>query len=129
MGLNLHAIVRGAITAVNPDTVATWRRSRGYETDARGKRVPVFDDFPGTRIQVQPPSGKDLQHLDALNIEGITRSVHTYGNPDGVDRKQAAGGDLFVWCGDTWKVVTVMETWPGWGRCMVQKQTDAEATP
>lgn len=122
--MNLHRVVSRAIGSVNPFISVTYRKATGYATDAAGKRVSMYLDYPGTSIQIQGLSAKDLQHTDSLNIEGVLRSVHMNGDTQGVDRRSAKGGDLFVIGTVTWLVVLVMETWPDWCRVVIQKQID-----
>jgi len=126
--VNLHAIVRGAITSVNPDIPATLLRSNGYVTGADGKQVPVFLSFSG-KIQVQGVSGKDLEHTDNLNIQGVLRTVYLVGNWAGVVRADQKGGDIMKFpqvpgaAVQDWRVVSIKETWPDWCSVIVCLQS------
>lgn len=126
--MNLHSIVRGAITSVNPDICATLLRSNGYVTGADGKQVPVFLSFSG-RIQVQGVSGKDLEHTDYLNIQGVLRTVYLVGNWAGVVRADQKGGDIMKFpqvpgaAVQDWRVVSIKETWPNWCSVIVWLQS------
>lgn len=126
--MNLHGIVRGAITSVNPDIPATLLRSNGYVTGADGKQVPVFLSFNG-RIQVQGVSGKDLEHTDNLNIQGVLRTVYLVGNWAGVVRADQKGGDIMKFpqvpgaAVQDWRVVLVKEQWPDWVSVIVCLQS------
>lgn len=117
MGLNLHAIVRPAITSVNPDTLGTWRESTGDTIAAGGRVVPTYTDHLLVPMQVQALSGKDLKHTDFLSMQGVKRAVYLYGNVEGVNRPDAKGGDLLLFpetrggANKTWLVVVVLETW------------------
>jgi hypothetical protein len=123
--MNLHSVVRSAITTVNPDIYATLLRSNGYATSPSGKQVPVFQTFSG-RIQVQGLSGKDLQHTDFLNIQGTLRTVYLLGNWAGVVRADQKGGDIMKFAqmpgapAQDWSVVSVKEQWPNWCSVIVQ---------
>lgn len=128
--MNLHSIVRGAITTVNPDQLITYMRSTGFTVDDTGQQTPTYDTFTGEGAQIQAVSGKDLAHLNNLNIQGVVRAVYMYGNTNGVVRPNARGGDLLVFpqfIGDapqTWLVVTVPESWGtvgqgGWSKVIV----------
>lgn len=118
--MNLHGIVRRAITTVNPDILVTLRRSTGSAIDANHKVVPTFADVPDLPAQVQALSGKDLQHPAMLNVQGVLRAVYMYGNTQGIVRPNGQGGDLLLFPevpgGDakTWLVLAVYETWPDW---------------
>lgn len=126
--MNLHVIVRGAITAINPDIPATLLRSNGYTTDAAGKQTPSFLSFTG-QIQVQGVSAKDLEHTDFLNIQGVLRTVYLRGNWAGVVRADQKGGDIMKFpqipgaAVQDWRVVTIKETWPDWCAVIVWLQS------
>lgn len=126
--MNLHNIVRSAITSVNPDISATLLRSNGYTTDAAGKQIPAYLTFTG-KIQVQGVSGKDLEHTDFLNIQGVLRTVYLRGNWAGVVRADQKGGDIMKFpqipgtAVQDWRVVTIKETWPDWCSVIVWLQS------
>lgn len=117
MALNLHATVRGAIQSVNPDIAASYLASTGYAGTSAGKQTPQYAAPVTVRIQAQPPSGKDLKHMEFLNIQGTTRTVFLYSNPQAIDRVDARGGDLLQFPQftgaptDNWLVAAVAETW------------------
>ena len=125
--MNLHAIVRPLITTVNPDVPATWQRSTGYTTGTDGTRTPTYASAP-IRVQAQALSARDIAQLtDAgIALEPVMRSVHMFGDAQGLVRPQAKGGDLltFDYAGTprVWKVINVMETWPDWCRVAVALQ-------
>lgn len=139
MGLNLHGIVRGAINAVNPDIIGQHLVSTGYFQDTDFSQVPQYAAPADVGLQVQALSGRDLQHPNFVNVQGVKRSVHMFGNTQGQVRVDAKGGDLLkfpqVLGGDicTWLVVVVFETWnptgPGWCKVGVVLQTDTPTTP
>ncbi len=118
--MNLHSAVRGAIRNINPDIAATLRQSTGYVTDAGGKQWPAYADPIASTVQVQAVAGKDLEHTNGLNIQGVLRKVYLYGNWQGVVRADMRGGDLFQFSQvpgggvQRWKVYTVFETWSDW---------------
>ncbi len=115
--MNLHGIVRAAISSINPDIAVLWRQSNGYTQDAGFKQVPAYIDIPGTVVQLQ-----DLQHPDLLNVQGVMRALYMNGSAEGVNRTFAKGGDLFTVSGQVWKVVTVLETWPDWCKVAINLQ-------
>lgn len=126
--MNLHNIARAAITTVNPDIQATLQRNTGYSTNSAGKREPTFSSTEGI-IQVQGVVGRDLEHVNNLNLQGNLRIVFLYGNWYGVVRADVKGGDILQfteWNDDvvhSWRVVNVMETWPDWTKVVVCLQT------
>ena len=130
--MNLHAIVRGAISSVNPDRLITWRVNTGYVTDSAGARVPSYTDLTGQSAQIQALSGEDLQHPSLLNVQGVKRAVYMFGNAQGVVRPDAKGGDLLLFpqvlggADQSWLVVCALETWTpdvaGWCKLAVVLQ-------
>ena len=123
--MNLHGAVRGLVGAVNPDIQAVFRRSNGSTLGLSGKRTPVYYTAQPVTIQVQALSGREIEHLSNMNIQGVLRSVHMYGNTQGVVRPTQQGGDLLQFAQtvhgrkQTWLVVQVLETWPDWSRVAV----------
>lgn len=126
--MNLHATVRGAITQVNADIDATWKRSNGtYVTDDDGKRTPGYDIIP-VKIQAQAASGRDIERLNNLGWQGVFRNVYDYGNKQGIVRADGKGGDILMFPQvpggpvQSWKVTTVSETWDTWSSVFVVLQ-------
>jgi hypothetical protein len=119
--MNLHSIASRYVSRVNAMTPATMRQSTGaYTTTPDGTRTPLFQDVP-VSAQIQPISGKDLQHVEGLNLQGTLRAGFISGDWRGIVRADALGGDLLVVTGDglhagTWRIVYVFETWPGWSK-------------
>lgn len=129
--MNLHGIVSGIIGVVNPFVPVTLNQSSGYTTANDGKRTPTYTSSVQS-AQVQALSAPEIQHLDALNIQGVLRKAYLNGDWRGVYRPNNQGGDLFVFGsaapvpaalqGTTWKVVQVFETWPDWCALAIQLQ-------
>lgn len=117
--MNLHSLVAGAIAAINPPVVATWRKSNGYTKNAEYQQVPAYIDTTGVQVQMQALSGKETERLNGLNIQGVLRSVHVNGQVAAVSRTLQEGGDVFVVGSQTWLVVQVLESWPDWSRVAV----------
>lgn len=135
MGLNLHAIVRGAISTVNPDIIAPWIVSTGATTAAGGKQTPTYAAPINVGMQVQPVRGEDLRKYSFLQAQGIYRAVYMFGDAEGIVRVDAKGGDLLQFpivpggTVRTWLVSAVDETWSGvggggWCRVIVTLQLD-----
>lgn len=133
--MNLHGTVRGAITSVNPDITAQYRASTGPTSNADFSQTPTFAAKIPVRCQVQPLSRGDLQLIEKLNLQGEFRSIFMFGNPQGVERVSAKGGDLLQFSpfrGEpvrVWKIVNVDGPWNveggGWTKLIVVVQTDA----
>lgn len=123
--MNLHAIVRSAITSVNPDINATLRRYQGEVMGAGRKPVPTYYPDESVTLQLQPLTKGDMMHVDGLNIEGLFKSIHINGALYSVNRTLKKGGDLFIIDGQTWLVIEPIELWnTGWCRLLVCLQTD-----
>lgn len=127
--MNLHAIVRGAITTVNPDVYCTVRRSTGVSTtQADGVQVPGYADTPNVPVQVQALTYSDLMKLDALNIQGVRRAVYLNGAVMGLVRVASRGGDLLIFPtgtlpeGDVWLCAQSLEQWPDWCKVAITLQ-------
>lgn len=136
MGINLHGAVRGAINAVNPDVLGTWRESTGSTTDAAGRVTPTYEDHTDVPMQVQALSGRDLKHTDFLSMQGVKRAVYLFGTVQGVSRPQVKGGDILRFSmgnGDRvreWLVVVELEQWnPNGTWCKVGVVLQAEPDP
>nr|WP_094433472.1 hypothetical protein [Pectobacterium carotovorum]OYN49461.1 hypothetical protein B7L51_19525 [Pectobacterium carotovorum] len=119
--MNLHQIVRSAITTVNPDTDGVFLVNTGFTTQPGGGRVPSYTDVP-VIVQLQELSSTDLRQIDAVNIQGILRSAYLNGNFNGVNRPEQKGGDILMIGTEKWLVVKVPELWPDWCRVIVNLQ-------
>jgi len=134
VSLNLHSTVRGAVNAVNADVTVAWLKSTGYSVTAAGKQVPQYQPAVNVKAQVQPPSGRDLRHLEFLNIQGTIRTVFMFSDPLAIVRVDAKGGDLLQFPQftgapvDNWLIAHVDETWDvdsgGWSKVFAVLQTD-----
>lgn len=117
MSLNLHATARAAIQSVNKDIPAIYKASIPYTVNAPGKQLPQYAAPVTVKIQSQPPSGKDLAHINFLNIQGTVRTVYLYSNPHAIQRIAAKGGDLLIFPSFvggpsyTWLVKAIAERW------------------
>ncbi len=120
--MNLHALASGAIAAVNPFVTVSIQQSTGYTTASDGTRTPTFPT-PSGSAQVQPLSFSDIQHADALNLQGSRRKVYVNGAMNGLVRFQMKGGDLVTLPdGSVWIVAFVSEQWPDWVSAVVTLQ-------
>lgn len=138
MGLNLHGIVRAAITSVNPDVLGQWLESSGSTVGADYRQTPAWDFHDGVRMQVQALHGKELQHPALISVQGVKRAVYMFGTVQGVSKPQAKGGDLLqfrmVDNGPylVWLVVAELEQWNpngSWSKVAVVLQTEPATTP
>lgn len=129
--MNLHGIVRGAITSVNPDIPAVIAISTGYTVadEGTGRQVPSYLPRQPIRAQVQPLTWRDIQQLDGMTLEGTRRKIYVYGRLDGLVRPQKKGGDLiYIQEGvnkGTWLVAIVLEQWPDWASVAATLQNES----
>lgn len=125
--MDLRGIANGVVQVTNQNISVVWMQSTGYTTAADGTRTATTTSST-IAAQVQGLSAGDLRHTDALNIEGVKRSVHMYGNVQGVVRADQKGGDILQFpevpggAVRNWRVISVMETWPTWARVIVVLQ-------
>ncbi|HBN6068339.1 hypothetical protein [Enterobacter cloacae] len=119
--MNLHQIVRGAITTVNPDVPGVLKVNSGFTTAPGGKRVQSYTDVD-VMAQMQELSSTDLKQVDAINVQGILQSVYLNGNFNGINRPDQKGGDILIVDGQEWLTVKVPELWPDWCRVIVNLQ-------
>ena len=120
--MNLHQLVSGAIGVVNPPCAITILKSTGAFKNEHYKRIPEFKKITA-QAQIQPLTDKELEHLNGLNSQGHYRAVYLLGNYQGVNRIDAAGGDLLQFEDKHWLIVQVMETWTGWCKVIVCLQS------
>ena len=124
--MNLHKIVTGVISAVNPQIVGTFQASSGNITGGSGKRTPSYAPPINVYMQVQPLSTGDIMKLDGLNLQGVMSKIYMNGRVDGAVRPEVKGGDLFTITSGVnkgvWLVNNVLEQWPDWACCAVTLQ-------
>ena len=61
--MNLHDVVRGAITAVNPDQKVIWLASTGQSVDENYTQIPTWAPAVEVTAQIQPVPDSSLQWL------------------------------------------------------------------
>jgi hypothetical protein len=125
---DVRMIANQVSQVTNPNISVTWLKSTGYTTSASGARTPTTTSQV-ISAQVQGLGSEDLKHTDGLNIQGVMRSVHIFGNVQGVVRIDQQGGDILQFqelpggAIRNWKAIQVMETWPTWSRVLVALQS------
>lgn len=128
--IDVHSAANLAVQVVNPDLLGTFYASTGSTSSVSYAQVPTYAAPVNVPMQVQGVSARDLKQLEGMNAQGVLRSVHMFGNTQGVVRVNQEGGDLLYFAEiptgtpRMWKVVKVMETWPTWSRVIVNLQTD-----
>jgi len=124
--MNLHQIVSGAVSAINPWVTASIQMSAGYTTAADGSRAPAYAPAVSVQVQAQALTYKDLMQIDGLNLNGEKKALYINGNWEGVSRPDGKGGDLITMPdGSIWLIAQVLENWgdtDGWVKVAVVKQ-------
>lgn len=127
MGLNLHAIVRGAIEAVNDDVDGTVYVNTG-RTNTRGILRPTFAPVVA-RLQVQAQKHDPIQQERSLAYSNGYLTMYAYGNFADIERPKGTGGDVInIPAGPRagWYYCTqVLEWWPDWCSFEVTTQLNA----
>jgi len=127
--MNLHGLVRGAITVVNPDIDGTLYRSTGYTTAIDGKQIPAYAAPEAIRVQLQSLQLNELKLLDGLNIQGDKVSMYLFGKVSGVVRPDGTGGDLItLFNGNKYLVTLILEDWSlvnNWSKVVCTRQLNS----
>lgn len=127
--MNIRALANAATSRISPNMSIIWRQNMGAVQDMKtGKRSANWQDTVLVG-QVQALTSHDLRHIEGLNQQAYTRAVYLNAQAMGARRSEMKGGDLFLFNGQTWKVISVPENWPlnGWGKVIVAlRQTDEQ---
>jgi hypothetical protein len=123
--MNLHAIAGPVISAINPTQTVDIATGSGVTQAADFSVTPNYSiaSFPA---QIQALTGRELRHVDALNIQGTMRSLYLYGNVTGVLRFSQTNGSLVKFAdGSIWMCFAEFEPWSvtaGWCKIGVMSQ-------
>lgn len=115
--MNLHEIVRGAITSVNPDQRVILLPSAGQAQGEDYTPQALWGPAVSVSAQVQPVPDKALRWLLQTRGNSIWRDCYLYGAVAGLERATARGGDMLYFEGYEWQVDQVLEAWSataGW---------------
>lgn len=126
-GLNLHALARPVVTAVNPDRRVVIRRYAGESVGDDGTPRPRYAPAVAVMAQVQPLPQDKLQYVAQGQQTGIWRQIYLPGDWSGLDRPGGRGGDLVYFQGREWLINPVQEAWgalAGWTLIVVQAQRE-----
>lgn len=132
-GLNLHAVVRGAINSLHPDISVMLYQSSGQTVGTGGQVQSIY--APGVIVQAQAQSEgpTTLFHADKVGQEEVNRKFYLFSSPEieariaGIVRPLTRGGDMFqvldteTWLAGTWWLVDgVIEDFTRSGWCSVR---------
>lgn len=128
MGLNLHNVLRGAITAIHPDETVALYQSLGQK-NVKGKVTAIYAEPKIVKANFQPLDSDALK-LREINQTPISEQVFLYSDSalpvTGQQRLPVVRtGDFIKRSDDTyWLVTAVLEdwTWDGWCNVGVHQQ-------
>lgn len=127
-GINLHHVVRGAITTVHPDETILWYQNKGA-SNVGGILKPSYAEPLSLVAQVQSESDASLMHANRADMNTETIKVYLYWNaqtnPLNLDRFTAKGGDIFKRADGTfWLVTALTDNFAdvGWVSCRAVRQ-------
>lgn len=137
MSMNLHAIVRGAITRVHDDQSFSILRSLPT-TVVNGVRVSQYEKIDGFMGNFQSEGDAALNYSNNAAQNTIVRRLYLYATDDRatrpwtIYRPLARSGDYVINAkGEYWKVEAVVEDFSddGWEQLRVTfQQTDPKLT-
>ena len=129
--INLHGLVRQAITSLHPDEAVTLRQSTGQRNE-RGRVTPVYGPAQVVQAQVQSLGQNDLAQREATSNTRIDRKAYLFAPdaalpPQGIVRPLGRTGDMLQRADGTWWLVTAMIedfTASGWVCVGITQQVD-----
>ena len=128
--MNLHGIVTGAISTINPPIWLSIQVNTGPTTNPDGTRSPTYASPQNCPGQIQPLQYTDIIQMESLSLQGERRKIYINGRVDGLVRVQDKGGDLITDAdGNVWLVAFVTEYWPDWCAVAVTLQDQVNPPP
>mgnify|MGYP000848163669 CR=1 FL=1 len=124
--MDIFGLVDAAASSVNPNEIVQVKAASGYTVGSGQRQTPTYADPVEGPAQVQALDGVDLRQVEALNIQGDIKAVYLRGALAGIVRKEGRGGDLVLRgaaFSDVWLVVKILESWPGWTKAAIVRQT------
>lgn len=129
-GINLHHVVRTAITTVHPDETILWYQNKGA-SNVGGILKPSYAEPLSLVAQVQSESDASLMHANRADMNTETVKIYLYWdaqtNPLNLDRFTAKGGDIFKRADGTfWLVTALTDNFAdvGWVSCRAVRQVN-----
>lgn len=116
--MNLHGIAGPIVSSVNPTLTVLFYASNSFTQADDFSQQPNYLPAVPIPAQVQQLTAKDLQKIDALNIQQSDVAIYLYGASSGVVRVRQKGGDLITVvtgpAAGVYLVTVVLEQWPDW---------------
>lgn len=134
MSVNLHRVVRGAITAIHSDETVQWY---GFSSQINldGAITPLYFPPKSVKAQIQSESDDALYHSNNVGENEIMRRFYLYANgvvsrPAGIIRPLGRAGDLLYRPVDaTWWLITATIddfSASGWACVRAVQQVEAD---
>jgi hypothetical protein len=118
--VNLNQVAGIVTSVVSPTMPVTVRVSTGNQKNADATLTPTYAPPVTVSAQVQPLTWRDIQQMDALNLQGTRKAIYLNGQVNGIVRATNRGGDLIQFPdGSTWLVCLVAEGWENANWCKV----------
>lgn len=123
VGVNLHHVVRGAITSLHPDETCLLYQSLGQK-NVKGVVTPIYAAPQTIKANFQPDSDS-LKHADSMNDTPSSETVYLYSDSPvpvmGVKRLPVTRtGDILKRSDETyWLITTIKEDWSWDGWCCI----------
>ena len=111
LGINLHNVVRPAISLLYPEVSATLYQSIGQAVAADGDIKSAYAPGLPIMVQMQSESPTILFHADRVGQEEISRKLYLFSGSDlmqkvaGIIRPLGRGGDMLLFDDGTWWLI------------------------
>lgn len=121
-GVNLHAVVRGAITSIYPDETCTLYQANGQRNN-KGLIQAVYLEPQEIQANIQPLDADRLKHMEKVNDMTATEQIFAYSDTDnpitGIKRVPILRSGDFIQRADGtyWLITDVYEDWSSVGWC------------
>ena len=120
MQIDMFGITNCPVSSfVNANTPITIYPSSGFTVGDGHKQNPNYGTPIITVGQIQALDGKDLEHINGLNIQGRTRAIYVEHILKSSNRPDGVGGDKIFIAGGYWLVVKIIETWGYWTKAAI----------
>lgn len=130
IGVNLHHVVRGIITALHPDEGCLLYQAVGQDND-KGLTKARYRPAVAVKASIQPLDSQALNHLERAGDTKASEQAFLYsdlGLPvSGIDRAGLRPGDMLQrQDGGWWLITSVLEdwSWDGWANVAVVRQLE-----
>ncbi len=110
-GINLHDVVRSAITTVHPDETVALYFNAG-QVNNWGEVTPIYEGPYSVQAQIQSESDAALFHSNNAGMNTETIKAYFYQSEDSpiaeLSRFKERGGDMFQRSDGSWWLITAL---------------------